>query len=433
MKRLILANMLFVLLGMTACGGDEKTRMPWEDDLGNQGDEPELPQGAEPEVGKTLPGWSEGCLDIHFINSGRGECAFYILPDGTTLLVDAGEIVVNDGTGVPQRPNADTRPYYTYAQYIRHFLPEGHTSIDWCSPSHFHIDHIGSSAAATSTAAAGYRLSGLLALYHEVPFDRVLDMGYPDYGADTSIPAMDGDLAGDWQTFVTWGVANKRFTADRFRVGEEQITLLNNKSQYPTFRIFNICANGYVWNLDSGTNQGTIVNTHAAKGNPASCGFHLRYGQFDYMSCGDASSGTQNRVADYYRDFIPQGSLDLFKAHHHLSSNGWGTQMQANEFSPRVIINQSLYDSQPDIPLLTDLLSGEFSSHAYTWTKDIFTTNVHPQTLVSNAALFRQISGYNGHIVVRVAPGGGEYSIYLLDDTDFGYRVKSIHGPYRSK
>ena len=44
------------------------------------------------EIGKTLPSWSKGCFDIHFINSGRGECCFYIMPDGTTLLVDAGEV-----------------------------------------------------------------------------------------------------------------------------------------------------------------------------------------------------------------------------------------------------------------------------------------------------------------------------------------------------
>ena len=42
-------------------------------------------------VGKPLPLWTEGCLDIHHINTGRGESAFYILPDGTTMLIDAKE------------------------------------------------------------------------------------------------------------------------------------------------------------------------------------------------------------------------------------------------------------------------------------------------------------------------------------------------------
>ena len=57
-----------------------------------EGEAQKNPSGTLPTVGKTLPLWSEGNLDIHFINTARGECCFYILPDGTTLLVDAGEI-----------------------------------------------------------------------------------------------------------------------------------------------------------------------------------------------------------------------------------------------------------------------------------------------------------------------------------------------------
>ena len=423
--------MLFALSGLVSCGGSKTSEMPWENDLGNS-ENPNPPAESEVEVGQTLPAWSQGTLDIHFINSGRGECAFFILPDGTTLLVDAGEIVDLDGT-VPQRPNANTRPTLVYANYIRHFMPEGHLSIDWCAPSHFHIDHIGSLAAATETSPAGYRLSGLMALYDEVPFDHVLDMGYPNYGADTSIPAMNGELAADWQTFVTWAVANKGMKADRFQVGEEQITLQYARDNYPDFRIFNIVANGYAWILDSSTGKGTVVNTSADPGNPASCGFHLSYGKFDYLACGDLTSAPQNRVAYYYRDFIPRGGLEVFKAHHHLSSNSWGSQMQACEFSPRVIVNHSFYEWQPDIPLLTSIVEGNFSGNSYFWVKDIFTTNVDPKTLEANTDLFQHLSGYNGHIVVRVVSDGDQFYVYMLDDSDFNYRIQSIHGPYNSK
>jgi len=39
--------------------------------------------------GETFPLWTEGYLDIHHINTGKGDAAFFILPDGTTLLVDS--------------------------------------------------------------------------------------------------------------------------------------------------------------------------------------------------------------------------------------------------------------------------------------------------------------------------------------------------------
>lgn len=247
MNKTIILLCALASFASVACS-EERTKMPWEDDLNNKVP-PQETETPEAKVGEPLPQWTEGCLDIHFINSGRGECAYYILPDGTTLLVDAGEIVITDGTGVPQKPDASTRPYIADAKYIRHFLPEGSSAIDWCAPSHFHIDHIGSSAAAVETSPNGYRLSGLMALYGEIPFSRVLDMGYPNYGEDSTIPEMDGELAADWQVFVKWAVANKSMTADRFRAGEEQITLLKDKSKYPDFRIFNIIANGYAWNL----------------------------------------------------------------------------------------------------------------------------------------------------------------------------------------
>ena len=43
-----------------------------------------------PVPGTPLPAWQKGYLDLHHINTGRGSSAYYIFPDGTTMLVDAG-------------------------------------------------------------------------------------------------------------------------------------------------------------------------------------------------------------------------------------------------------------------------------------------------------------------------------------------------------
>ena len=39
-------------------------------------------------------------------------------------------------------------------------------------------------------------------------------------------------------------------------------------------------------------------------------------------------------------------------------------------------------------------------------------------------------SATSGHIVLRVLPGGGSFYVYVLDDSDFNYRVKDIYGPF---
>ena len=387
-------------------------------------------------VNNVLPAWSEGYLDIHFINSGRGECCFYILPDGTTLLVDAGEIKAtynasstSEDAAVAQRPNTSTRPYMVYAKYIKHFAPYG-AYIDWCAPSHFHIDHIGSANMATETAAAGYKKSGLTALYDEIDYKNILDRAYPDYPTeDGDILAID-DFGEEWAKFVRWGVNNSKFNAARFAVGEEQITLQYNKSKYSNFRIFNICANGRVWQKNNdGSSYVKKITLDPTKGNnPSSCGFHLSYGNFDYIACGDLTSAPQNCVAYYVRDFIGDGHFDAFKCHHHLASNAWGSGMDnaTNFFEPRVIANNSLYVKHNDPENLGSVMDSS-------WDKDFFATNLHPKYISANSALVNKFSGYNGHIVIRVKPGGGEYNVYMLDDTNFEYRIKSIHGPFLSK
>ena len=424
---------MFAAAVLVSSCSEETPRMPWEDDPNfHEYPEPGDDETTEVEVGQVLPGWSEGNLDIHLINTGRGECLFHILPDGTTLLIDAGETKASD-VSVPQRPNDNVRPYITDSRYIKHFLPAGKTSIDWCAPSHYHIDHIGTKELATETAPGGYGLSGLTAVYQEVPFDRILDLGYPTYNDDNTIPATDGNYAANWITFVKWAVANKGVKADRYRPGEEQIKLVNDPGKYPDFKILTICANGYICKIDAATGAQSIVNAKAAAGNPASAGIHLKYGKFDYVTCGDLTSAPQNHVSNYIKAVIPTGGFEVFKGHHHLSANSWGSGMQKNNHSPRVIVNQNFSNYQPDNGLLESIFSGKFANATYTWQKDLFTTNGHADQVAANAALWNQVTGYNGHIVVRVAPGGDQFYVYMLDDTNFDYKVKSIHGPYTCK
>ena len=50
-------------------------------------------------VGQPLPAWTPGSLDIHQINTGKGNSALFLLPDGTTMLVDAGDGAIRIAQG----------------------------------------------------------------------------------------------------------------------------------------------------------------------------------------------------------------------------------------------------------------------------------------------------------------------------------------------
>ena len=380
------------------------------------------------EIGKPLPLWSEGYLDIHMINSGSGECAFYVMPDGTTMIVDVGELSPNFGdTRVPKRPNDVIRPYKTYANYIKHFMPEGKSEVDYLHISHFHIDHFGDHRwdGEAEVSPIGYRKIGPMALYDEVPFRNILDRAYPNYLEETQVPSIaDSLIICDWRIFIKHGEANKKLQGARFTVGEEQIKLLYNKDKYSNFKTFNICGNGYGYYIKSGATTPKRNGSKSDPGNPASCGFYLKYGNFDYVSAGDITSAPQNRMSYYFRDCADGTKLDAMKGGHHLSSNSWGGQMQ-NYMFPTVVLNQNFYKKQPDIGLLNEVV--------FNVTNQAFTTNAHPEALVENAETYGKLAGHSGHIALRVAPGGESYYVYMLDDSDFDYRVLSIHGPYTSK
>ncbi len=398
--------------------------------LGNLKD----PDAGKPVPGRVLPEWSEGNLDIHFINSGNGECTFFIMPDGTTMLVDAGEMPVSNEY-VSRKPDASTRSYKVYSKYIQHFMPEGHNSIDWCAPSHFHIDHVGTSRESAGThSEGGFPLTGLLGVYGEIPFDRVLDLGYPDYNSSTY--GVNGELVtdGDWQEFVNWAVANKGMTAGRFTAGKEQITLVHNKAAYSDFKIFNFIANAQAWYKKYGIGFLEAIEPSGTQnffGNPASAGFHISYGNFDYMTAGDLEGAPQNRLAYYYRDYL-SGGLDVFKANHHFNPNSWGSQMRA-QLDPRVILAHITMKSQPDWDIVKGIKTGSGGENTYKtgYDNDIFFTNLDASQQTNENASY--LTDYNGHIVVRVASGGDQYHVYMLDDTNFDYKIKAVYGPYNCK
>jgi hypothetical protein len=47
--------------------------------------------------------------------------------------------------------------------------------------------------------------------------------------------------------------------------------------------------------------------------------------------------------------------------------------------------------------------------------------------------LLDQLASAEGHVVVRVAPGGASYRVIVLDDAAETYAIKAVHGPYDSR
>ena len=66
-----------------------------------------------------LPKWQEGYMDIHTIATGRGDATFIVMPDGTTLMIDAGD---NGKVKDKQHPDNSKRAGEWQSIYMKHFM-----------------------------------------------------------------------------------------------------------------------------------------------------------------------------------------------------------------------------------------------------------------------------------------------------------------------
>lgn len=418
------------------------------DDTVTYGDVEPLNTAFSAVVGAPLPEWTEGCLDIHAINSGRGECTFFVLPDGTSLCVDAGEILPTGGDHphVDPKPDADTRAYMVYANYMKKYLPGSETTLDYMLMTHFHNDHFGTTYndvyPLVTRGSYSYPYTGIMALYDEVPFDKIIDRAYDgDKKYEEVVPGTGQDFSpgyGYYGQFVSWAKKEHGMAVERAENGSTaQLALVNNPSAYPDFKIQINAVNGYYWN-----GSASVDAYDRTKGQPYENGnsisFLLSYGEFDYLTSGDA--GTNTSVAAPLAESINR-RVEAMKSHHHFSWNAMSSD-NMKIYQPKVIVSQSFYDHQPDMGHswshegdATDYAARSSSEFQKAWDaysatdKYWFFTNIHKTTSSTYPDEVAKMAGTDGHVVIRVAEGGEFFYVYMLDDTDFNYTVKNIHGP----
>lgn len=393
-------------------------------------------QLSTPEIGKPLSAWSEGQLDIHHINTGRGDAIFSILPDGTTVLVDASDGQANPlpaPFGMPTKPDNSRQAGEWIARYILRTLRNfSEKQIDYAILSHFHGDHIGKVSPDSKLAAGGaYALTGISEIPEFIPIRMLIDRNWPDYNYPAPLKLVN------YRKFLDWQIRHRGLVVEAFKPGHnDQIALRRKAAAYPNFEIRNLISNGRVW-TGRGTEARELANAKNGEildENQCSIAFRLTYGKFDYFSGGDLDAHARELLQKSlpWQDVEPaaakaSGPVEVLKANHHGS---WDANCA--EFlgilQPRVIVVTSRADGHPAVSTYQRMMSKSLWSGP----RDIFITNVTPSTEATTYNLDKAQSK-QGHVVIRVDAGGGSYRIYSLDDADEEQRVKAAFGPYTTK
>ncbi|AWW30222.1 hypothetical protein DN752_08850 [Echinicola strongylocentroti] len=403
------------------------------------------------DIGQPLPKWELGMLDLHHINTGRGDAAFYVLPDGITMLVDAGESSEDDprtlsARNTPRLPNTDKYAYEWIADYIFQFGPlGGDTHIDYAVLTHFHSDHFGTCTSYSPRSEEGnYQLTGLVGVGTLIPVKRVLDRDYPSYensqvkfskekiqlaleaGSRDSVYACS--VSNYWK-FLEYQEKENGMEVSKFLPGKNNQVKLSEATDYPTFGIRNIVGNGWAW-----TGEGEAVfPLGASNENDLSNGFRVSYGEFDYWTGGDISGvgpygeGRFNSVEAQIAPVI--GPVDVATLNHHGNRDSQSAYY-VRTIRPRVWVQQSWSSDHPGDDVLRRISSKEL----YPGDRDIFTTGMlEANKLVIGDRIDNVYGSQRGHILVRVAPRGKTYQVIILEDRDEKRMVKAVFGPYASR
>lgn len=395
---------------------------------------------AQARPGDVFPSWSEGYLDIHCINTGKGESSFFVLPDGTTMLVDAGVALTPPPRISETKPNKSRTPGEWISRYIEHMTqPIKDKKLSYILVSHFHQDHMGGLRPEMKSSKSGtYRLSGITEVGDNIPFNKIIDRNWPDYNWPVML---DDEKMKNYQQFIKWHIENNKAVAEQFKVGHnDQIVLVNKPEKYPNFEIRNIAANGHVW-TGFGSNEHNcfpelkdLDKKNYPPENKCSIAFRLSYGRFDYFSGGDLDvrSADTGGSADQWKDIetpvaLVTGPVDVCKANHHGNYDANSVTF-LRTLRPRVIIIHTWLVNQPDFGIWRRMISQE----TYLGPRDVYATNIMEGTRTFFGEEIEKMKSQNGHIVIRVNPGGESYFIYILDDSNENFEVKTVHGPYIS-
>lgn len=367
-----------------------------------------------------LPAWEEGHLDIHFISTGRGNSTFILMPDGTSLLVDAGDLNQNADRLAPPVPDQSKTPGQWIADYIHQIHPKGkQAELDYVLITHYHSDHIGLYLPQSEThPCGGYKLSGTSEVGSIIPVKKLIDSGddFRRIGQNTET----GDLnqLEEYRKFINYQRKANGLQYEKFRVGSySQLNMKNKPGEYPDFIVKNLFSNGVI----SAVSDSSIAIRKFKEGdfppeNDLSSGIRISYGLFDFYTGGDipgiGHTGSPDTESMESLAAPVIGNIDVATLNHH------GNRNSQNEFfvrtlQPRVWIGQSWTIRHPGEEVLRRIMS----PYVYPGERDLFTNFLHP---VNESYLGENMVNHykstNGHIVVRVYPPGRNYDVYILND-----------------
>lgn len=383
---------------------------------------------------ETLPQWKPGILEIHHIDTGRGNSTFVVAPDGTSLLIDAGEAHSAERTMAPARPDSSRRAGEWIARYVRRQLDRiQQTNLDIMLLTHLHGDHVGEVTASSPQSTRGpYRLTGAADVAEALEVREVIDRGWPDY----AYPAPPKDPTSLNYIALAKSMAARGIRVQHAQAGSaHQLALRLDPASYPTFRARILSVNGEVW---TGSGKTAKALFPSVAGLPAEAmptenmccvSFLLQYGAFRYYSGGDLTSDTDYDRYPWHDIETPvahaAGPVSVAVANHHGYFDACGPSF-VRALRPRVWVLPTWHVSHPAMNVIANL----FSTELYPGERSVFAVGMTPEALLTTERFSKNLASNDGHVIIRVPPEGNQFTVHLVDSRSESGTVMKSFGPF---
>jgi len=398
----------------------------------------------------SLPPWSEGLLDIHHLRVGSSVCTFCIFPDGTTLLIDAGDRNVSAFDAAEAKIIQDAYPTNEKAvvewilEYLHYFWPkleavdDAQRQLDYALITHFHSDHIGTVTPGEwpSSKSGKFKKSGITWVAEELSIGTLIDRNFPNYNFPVDLRTYSKNHR-NYLSFVEEYTDKIKF--ERFQVGSyKQIRPVHTSTKTQTytnlFQVRNIKSNlefspalpdnSYIFSIP---NPERLVVDGKWNENKLSTAVVIEYGNYRYYNGADQEHRDfegSPRIDTVTPVAMAVGKVNIATLNHH----GYGTNDAYFRYlNPDVLVLPSWHLRHP--PSFLSSTWKQFSP-GRSW----FSTYTHPENEVrANGDI--DWNSTEGHTVVRVYPRDETtrqqaYEIFVLDGER---QVVSTHGPFEAK
>lgn len=374
-------------------------------------------------VGKPLPPWKAGEFQIHFIYTGVAESQFWIMPDGTTMLLDCGDhpAYTRGKMALWLLPNGKRHAGEWIARYVARVNPHG-TDVDYMMISHHHADHAGTDG-----------WGGFLQAAETLKFRRGFDRGWPDFDEPIPNERCDNQSYPHIRKTLDCIVERDGLKMEKFRVGAvNQVAMLRNAADYPGFSVTNITGNGKILCRDGGIRD-LYAEKRGAKHlneNAMSLGVVAQYGAFRYYTAGDffdrfhLKDGSVCRIeAELAKEIDPVDVAKVNHHGHHSMSLPLVAALRARVWTACV------WDT---LHVTSDTLERLASREAYPGPRLVAPGLFSPLRRLEDAGkpFMSDIAPESfdaGHVVLTVAPGGATYSVAYVTVDDESMKVTGVY------